>query len=96
MVMMPSGLRLGMGPYVPSGRPRKRRCVRGVPTSLNVTALLMPGKRASMRRSSEAHSASCARACTALPFQKCFVTEIERLGCSRFETMRKSTSASSM
>ena len=34
MPSMPSGRREGMGPYEPSDRLRKRRCVRGVPTSL--------------------------------------------------------------
>lgn len=34
MDSMPSGRRAGMGPYEPSVRFRKRRWVRGVPTSL--------------------------------------------------------------
>ena len=32
MDSMPRGRREGMGPYVPSSRFKKRRCVRGVPT----------------------------------------------------------------
>ena len=35
MPSIPSGRREGMGPYEPSARFRKRRCVRGVPTSLH-------------------------------------------------------------
>mmetsp|Transcript_28796 Transcript_28796/g.73402 ORF Transcript_28796/g.73402 Transcript_28796/m.73402 type:complete len:206 (+) Transcript_28796:903-1520(+) len=49
MESMPRGRRAGMGPYVPSWRFRKRRCVRGVPTSLKHTPAARPGNTASMR-----------------------------------------------
>jgi hypothetical protein len=58
MEIMPDGRRDGIGPYVPSARLRKRRCVRGVPISLNTTASLTPGSTASMRSISAAATSS--------------------------------------
>jgi hypothetical protein len=58
MPSMPSGRREGMGPYEPSSRLRKRRWVRGVPTSRNTVAAARPGRCASTRATSASATAS--------------------------------------